>query len=160
MKTVSIDSYDKVAIIDDEDFDTVSQYTWQLHIGRSGILYARTNVVIAEKRTTIYLHTLVIGCKRGHEIDHINHNGLDCRKQNMRFATHSQNLANARIQANNSSGYRGVSWETRSGKWKATIAIENRRIHLGYFTSKEDAAKAYDKAASKAFGEFAYRNIL
>ena len=92
-------------------------------------------------------------------IDHKDGNpGNNCWS-NLRLSTCSQNLANCRIYANNTSGYKGVYWEKSCNKWVAKIQVKTKRIYLGCFSTKEEAAKEYNKAALKYFGEYANLNL-
>jgi HNH endonuclease len=94
------------------------------------------------------------------EIDHINGDCLDNRRENLRKATRSQNMANQpKIGGTWSSHYKGVTWFKQRQKWRAQIKIEGRNHHLGLFINEDDAAKAYDEAAFQAFGEFAHLNF-
>jgi len=94
------------------------------------------------------------------KIDHVNHNGLDNRRSNLRLATIQENQFNRQIQkTTKSSQYKGVSWETKQNKWRPSIKFNNQNIHLGSFTSEEDAARAYDKVAKELFGEFCCLNF-
>jgi hypothetical protein len=90
--------------------------------------------------------------------DHENRNGLDCRRENLRAATYSQNNANRRFSIKNTSGYRGVR-KTKEGKWRAEIKVDGKKISLGCYWDIIEAAKAYDTASSKYFGEFANLNF-
>lgn len=92
-------------------------------------------------------------------LDHINGDRSDNRIENLRPATQSQNLANAKKYKKSSSSYKGVAWHNRDKKWCANIKIEDKLKHLGYFTDEIEAAKAYDKAALELFGEFARPNF-
>ena len=94
----------------------------------------------------------------GFVIDHINHNGLDNRKANLRLATFAQNARNSRMRRNRS-GYKGVCFANDRGKYRAVIWHDNTRIHLGYFNSPISAALEYDRAAKKYHGEFAVLNF-
>ena len=91
-------------------------------------------------------------------LDHINHNRLDNRIENLRECSHLQNLMNVPKRARNKSGYKGVSWH-QNNCWVAHITLYKKNIYLGSFVNIIDAAKAYDVAATKHFGEFAYRNF-
>ena len=88
-------------------------------------------------------------------VDHQDGNRANNAWANLRAATNSLNLANAKLRANNTSGYKGVCWYPPLSQWTARIQVNGRGIHLGYFDQIEDAAKAYSDAASKHFGEFA-----
>ncbi len=140
---------DKKVLIDPEDFEKISSYKWILLIGRHGNFYARTYL----GRKTTFLHKLIYPDYEF--VDHINGNGLDNRKSNLRNATAVQNGQNRRKIAKASSIYKGVCWKKESKKWCARITVNKKRIQLGYFKNEKEASKAYNKAALKYFGEFA-----
>lgn len=89
------------------------------------------------------------------DIDHKNRNGLDCRRENLRAATSSQNLGNTAKKRTNTSGFKGVYWHRKLNKWFAQITCNGKQRHLGCFAEKEAAADAYIRAAKELFGEFA-----
>jgi hypothetical protein len=95
------------------------------------------------------------GCLPEVEIDHIDNNKTNNNIDNLREATRNQQNYNRSLQKNNTSGHKGVSWDERSGKWRAYITINYKHKHLGYFYCKEEAHKAYCKAANKLYDEFA-----
>jgi hypothetical protein len=99
-----------------------------------------------------------MGCPRnsGIYVDHINRNGLDCRKENLRIATNSQNNMNRGMFKNNTSGYRGV--HRKGNMWRAMIYVSGKQIRLGTFKNIKDAASAYNAAAIQYHGEFASLN--
>lgn len=92
-------------------------------------------------------------------VDHKNHNTIDDRIDNLREATGTQNNGNRMVGSSNTSGFKGVCWDKRKGKWMAQIKIQRKCKHVGYFSSPEDAHDAYVEAASKAFGEFACSGV-
>lgn len=92
---------------------------------------------------------------RGEKIDHINGNGLDNRRDNIRLATHTQNMRNTKLRKNNKTGYKGVMWNTRRRKFQTYITVNSKLIYLGQFDLAEEAHKAYCDAAVKYHGEFA-----
>jgi len=113
------------------------------------------------KRRVIHMHRVILQPKKGLDIDHINGNRLDNRRINLRYATRSQNNMNRFARCVTSkSPYKGVCWRAHAKRWKAYIKINKTQIHIGYFTTAEKAAKAYNKAAIKYFGEFANLNSL
>jgi AP2 domain/HNH endonuclease len=148
----------KVALVDDEDFDLVSEHSWYAHDKRDGgLFYARASISGGRK---ILMHNLVLGeSSPDNQIDHRNGNGLDNRRINLRFATPQQNRRNQKLRSNNTSGYKGVSWHKKAGKWMAYITPYKKRLYLGLFINKEEAARVYDNAAKKYFGEFARLNF-
>lgn len=113
---------------------------------------------ISMNRKPHYLHRLVMDAPQGSQVDHIDGNVLDCRRANLRLASHAQNQRNSRIYRNNRSGFKGVSRYKRTGKWQACIKVDNKLRHLGYFPNPKEAAAAYDKAARELHGEFALTN--
>ena len=135
-------------IFDYEDYNALSNYTW--HINKNG--HVRTT------RNKLFAHDLIMGREAPMVVDHINHNKKDNRKDNLRLCTQHQNTMNCLKPKNNTSGFKGVSWSKRHKRWVAYIKHEYKRIHVGLYDNKLDAALAYNKAALKVFGEFACLN--
>lgn len=148
----------KYAIVDDEDYERVSQYKWYANRIGSNI-YAVRSEGGRVNRKFIFLHRFIIDAPKNSMVDHINRNGLDCRRENLRFATKSQNMRNRGPNANNSSGFKGVSWDGKRRKWQANITIQGKQIGLGRYETAREAAHAYDDAARKYHGEFAWTNF-
>lgn len=111
------------------------------------------------KRVRLRLHRAVLNAPPGVEVDHINGNGLDCRRSNLRLATASQNKANVALRRDSKSGFKGVSFDARDRKWCARIQVAGRKIGLGRFTDPVSAARAYDAGALRYFGTFARLNF-
>lgn len=147
----------KCAIIDDDDFELVNQYKW-CYLGHGGG-YAVRRSEISKKPILLHRFILRLLPKDGIVVDHINGDPLDNRKCNLRVCNKSQNAANSKVPNNSSSGYKGVHWFKRDKNWQSQIKYHQKRYHLGYFDSPEDAARAYDKAALQFFGEFARTNF-
>ena len=145
------------AIIDSEDLEKVLPYKWHLVVARTGDKY----VITYSNRREIGMSHIILDHPqdRNSLVDHINSNTLDNRKSNLRPCTHAQNIRNG-IFPKGISKYKGVYWCKLHKKWRARIGIDYRRIHLGLFPIEEDAAKAYNEAAIKHFGEFARLNII
>lgn len=97
---------------------------------------------------------------KGEMVDHVDNNGLNNRRENLRLANKSQNARNRGAQRNNSSGYKGVSWNKPNKKWIVGIAIDSKKIYLGQYHNIHDAARAWNAAALKYHGEFAYQNVI
>jgi hypothetical protein len=144
------------AKVDVEDVPILRQYSWQLHPGSGGTQYARS----CSKGRYVYMHRLILGVQNEPKkfVDHINHDGLDNRKCNLRVCTRQQNLWNKRWcrQAKASSKYKGV---VVVGKpFRATITVNYKPIFLGAFATEREAALAYNAAAIKYYGEYARLN--
>jgi hypothetical protein len=149
----------KVAIVDDEDFEYLNQWKWHIHKQNRSNYYARTVIYINKKRIPVVMHRLLVKCD-GYIIDHITGDGLDNRKCNIRVCTRSENPINRRVNINNLSGYKGVSWFKPEQKWRAQIQYRKIVYYLGCFEKRIDAAKAYNAAALKYHGEFAKLNKI
>ena len=141
----------KVALVDDCDHELLSKL--KLHARKCG------NKWYACHGATDYLHILIMNPSRGMEVDHINGNGLDCTRNNMRVCTHTQNQRYQGKQTSNSSGYIGVSWQIISAKWRAYVSVNSKQVHVGLFNSAEEAAHARDQKAKELHGEFAWLNF-
>ena len=148
----------KVALVDDEDFEYLNQWKWHLH-KNGNQLYARIVFYENKKRKGIYMHRFILEPKEKC-IDHMNGNGLDNRKCNLRICERHENALNRSININNLSGFKGVSWHKPSEKWRAQIQYKKICYHLGNYEKRIDAAKAYNKAAIKFHGEFAKLNEI
>lgn len=142
-----------VAIIDDEDYELVAGYEWRLLSSPGKGSYA----VASKDGETIWMHRLIAGDPSGLLIDHRDGNGLLNRRSNLRPATRKQNSANRR--KNVGCQYKGVRKDRRSKGYHATVRAGGKAKYLGSFPSALAAAKAYDAAASEAFGEFAHLNF-
>jgi len=148
----------KKAVIDDIDIPLVAPFKW-CAVKCSGIFYA--SAYSRELGRSIYLHRLILGFPPS-KVDHKNHDGLDCRRENIRIATNSQNGINSRLSKKSSSGFRGVYLakdHSRAKPYVAKITIHGKRVFKKYFSTAIEAAKAYDEAADKYHGEFALKNF-
>lgn len=145
----------KEALVDDEDYEYLSQFKWQYH--HKG--YA-VRVTPRPEHKQLQMHREILKPEKGIFIDHINSNGLDNRKENLRLANNQKNQWNSRKQSNCSSKYKGVCWVKRSKKWRASIVYCRKSTFLGDFENEIDAVKAYNEAAIKYFGDFAKLNDI
>lgn len=152
----------RVALVDVEDFDLVMQYRWSVMEavrgrGRSGPYAVTSSICDANgKQRTTRMHVLIMGQLW---IDHVNGDGLDNRRSNLRPATVAQNNRNRRPTVGTSSQFKGVRWYPPREKWNARIGHNGKLRHLGYFEDEIEAAKAYDEAARLLFGEYARPNF-
>ena len=148
---------DQVALVDDEDCEWLSDFKWcaQWRTPRKVFVAARNS---GASNQTILMHRQITGAPLGKVVDHHNHNTLDNRRKNLRVCTWSQNAANGRKRLHSSSRFKGVSWYKRFQKWRASICKDGRDHHLGCFADESDAARAYNGAAVRMFGEFALLN--
>ncbi len=167
-----------VAMVDDEDYDLLSKFTWQTHINKlkcGELIYARSSVHAngafcemlppelrpkpGQKQTTVIMHQLIRGkCER---IDHADGNGLNNQRLNLRLASRAQNGWNRTKCPGLTSRFKGVYWKNwakSGGKWGAYINCNKVRTHIGYFRDEWDAALAYNLKAEELFGEFAKFN--
>jgi hypothetical protein len=150
-------SQGKFAIIDAGDANRVLGFNWSYrqHRGREYAIRA-----LPGGRRNVFMHVELMGpLPDGFEVDHIDGNGLNNRRNNMREATRHQNMHNARGRRVSRSGYKGVSLNACSGRWIARIFLEGRQRSLGCYDTAEEAARAYDAAAREAWGEFAFANF-
>lgn len=167
MKEILLANGRGIALVDDVDWPVAAQYGWHLYRAKH-ISYAGTNIKDAYgKWHSLPLHRLILDphgveaaistgrFRYANLIDHENRNGLDCRRQNLRTATHSENAANSKVR--NGKKFKGIHRHGRG--WRAKIVVEYKPILLGVYDSQEEAAKAYDAAALKHFGEFARVNF-
>lgn len=149
----------KVALVDDVDYEMVNKFKWYLW-NNNRISYAVRNIRYKKLRKTIRMHRFILNVSSDRYVDHKNFNGLDNRRCNIRIATYLQNQWNRRLDKNNKSGFKGVCFIRNNNKWMSYIKINCKRIYLGSFNSKIEAAKEYDKNAIKYFGEFARTNKM
>jgi hypothetical protein len=147
----------KVAVVDDEDFEYLSQFGWHARKDRH-TFYAARNIMQNGKRITQGMHRLIMDAPCDMEIDHINGNGLDNRRCNLRLCTTPQNKRNSRLRKDNKSGFKGVSWNKAAQKWVSQITHNGKVIYIGSFDNTVDAAIAYNEAALTLHGEFARIN--
>jgi len=144
----------RFVIVDAEDFDRLNQYQWYA-CKCKGTYYAAR----CERGKTIRMHREIMRAPKGLLVDHIDHNGLNNRKSNLRLCTNAQNCYNQRANANGTSKYKGVSWYKCSRKWSARVRCDGKFYNLGDYEDEIKAAVVYDKMAKELFGEFACLNF-
>lgn len=139
--------------IDKEDYERVSKVSWYNHCG-----YMRARM--GKKLVSLHRYLLDLSTEEKRQVDHIDRNKLNNCKSNLRLATASQNGANRRRQVNSINNYKGVSWKKDKKKWTASITQNGKQKHIGYYTTEEGAAIAYNEKAIELFGDFACINVF
>lgn len=144
-----------IALVDDEDFERVNAFNWSL-LKSNNKLYAVRQKQVDKKIEAITMHSFIMNRKI---VDHVDFNGLNNQKHNLRLCTLSENMMNRRPFVGSSSKYKGVYTNTKGDKYYAQITKSHKQMHLGTFTSEIEAAMEYDKMAKELFGEFAFLNF-
>ena len=155
MREISL-TQGKFALVDDEDFAYLNQWKWSTH--------SNGYAIRSENRKMVYMHRLIVNALDGMDIDHINGDGLDNRRSNLRICSHMQNMRNMKSHKDGSSKYKGVCWHQAAKKWVVSIYVDvngkGKNIHLGLYKKEIDAAIAYNLAAVQYYGKFAKLNEI
>lgn len=144
----------KFTIVSDEDYHKVSDFKWQA-LKNGNTFYAVRSLKRNRKVKTIRMHRVILDAPDDVMVDHIDGNGLNNLRENIRLCTKHQNQMNVRKPSHNTSGYKGVSYEKRRGNYRAYIVFKGKQIYLGSYKTPEEAHDAYKKAAIKIHGRFA-----
>jgi hypothetical protein len=159
MKTIPL-TQGQHAIVDGADYPELSQFKWYALRSRN-TFYAVRNEYRNSKQHSVRMHRVLLRLEHGdkQQGDHRDGCGLNNSMANLRLATNQQNTQNKGPHRDSFSGFKGVSWHKRVKKWAVEIMVNGKHRYLRYFASATEAARAYDHAALKYFGEFAYLNF-
>lgn len=160
-KTIPL-SQGKVALVDDEDFEWLSQWKWYAHADRRTYYAVRSTPRDENGRyTTVRMHRQILEAPLGIQVDHADSDGLNNQRANIRLCNNAENARNRRKRAQGtSSRFKGVSWSALMGSWRARIRVNSQDYKLGFFTNETEAAQAYNVAALLHYGRFASVNII
>lgn len=143
------------AVIDTVDLPLVAAFNWCVKVKRRTVYGQRTlHGTYGGKRQAVLLHRVIAGAPENMQVDHKDGNGLNCRRNNLRQATNSQNQQNTRTRVDNTAGFKGVKRCKDRDVWQARIQVEGSRLHLGFFSTAEAAHAAYTTASGTLHGEF------
>lgn len=145
----------KFALVDDEDYEWLSQWKWFTHSNG----YAVRGEGTWPRQKIVLMHRAIMQVPSGMEVDHTNGGKLDNRRANLRICNHTENMRNRKSQSGGTSQFKGVFWDKHYQKWRAQIKVNNKRFHLGRFEKEVDAARSYDDAALEHHGEYARLNF-
>jgi len=145
-------SQGKCALVDDEDYERVMQFTWCA--SRCGNNYYAMRPLKRSQPETRLMHRFILNAPPEKETDHINGDGLDNRRANLRLCTHAENLRNRPKMGGRTSQHKGVCWHKKNCRWAAYINVDGARIFLGYFVAEKEAYAAYCAAAAKYHGVY------
>ena len=155
---LGINAKDGYTLVDSDLYWLADEHKWTLDSGKR---YAVTGTFYhdGKRKTLTYLHRVVMGLDSEGLVDHISRDRLDNRRNNLRLVDNRVNQINTDLRGGTSQ-YRGVIWDKRRGKWRARIKNYGTNIVLGYYDVEADAARAYNEAAIKHFGEYAKLNRM
>ena len=146
----------KSTIVSSSDYEHLNSFKWYYNKG-----YVSRNYINEDgNKRVLYMHRYVMDCPRGKQVDHINGNKLDNCRENLRITTSTGNNRNRAKSAGTTSKYKGVNWSKQNQRWLCRLKVKRKTVYLGYYDTEEEAAKVYNEAAIKYFGEFARLNIL
>lgn len=157
MRRIKLSNSRLFALVDDADYELLSKFNWCVRYSKSGKPYPQTTVHFGKSQRVFTMHQMLVDYPLA---DHKDRNGLNNQRGNLRSATCAQNAWNSGVRKNNKSGFKGVVFDKARKKWSAKINANGKRFYVGRFETKEDAATAYNIAAKKFHGEFAYQNKI
>ena len=159
MKTISL-TKGMDAIVDDVDYMELSKYKWHARKTPGGYYACRNARRVNGKQVPIMMHSLLCPVPTGMEVDHVDGDPLNNTRNNLRACTRSQNQFNKGKYKNNTSGYKGVGYIQRTGRWRVRINVNRETIYLGNYETKEFAASVYNEACLRYHLKFAKPNII
>ena len=158
MRTIAL-TQGFVALVDDDDYCRVSAFKWSATKTKSNVYAVRKVRTASGRSTSLLLHRFITGVTNPRiQVDHEDHDGLNCQRSNLRPCVRGENGGNQR-KTRGASKLKGVSWDSSRGLWRAFITVHSTSKYLGRFHDERDAALVYDAAARAAFGEFALCNF-
>lgn len=143
-EVVEIEMDGHFILINRNDLYIFASYSWFVMNGKGQTNYLMTNAIVNGKKRTIGYHQLMFDTENGYEVDHINRNGLDNRRENLRLVTHQQNQSNLPKKSGSMSKYYGVSFCKRDKVWQCGATYKGKRKNIGRFSSEIEAAVAYN----------------
>lgn len=152
-----------IAIVDNEDYEALNKFKWYAHKSLNTHYACRKRRKDElgsawKKNVHVSMHREIMKVSKNMDIDHIDHNGLNCQKSNMRIVNHMQNMWNIPRRKTSKTGYKGVSWDTQTSKWRAVITVNHKFISLGRFKELEDAIQSRKVAEKHYFGNYLNNN--
>lgn len=147
-----------VALVDEADLRALRFYRWHVRKNASGNIYAASRKHHDGK--VLFMHRFLMKASPGSEVDHIDGNGLNNQRSNLRICTHKENMRNRKVTGKGSSRFKGVHLCPQTGRWHARITVDGKKLHLGRFARQAEAAAAYNRAARTHYGKFAKVNSL
>jgi hypothetical protein len=143
----------QVAKVSAEDYEWLNRWKWYAKNSKSGF-YAARNARSGNGQTTIRMHSIIMGARCGECVDHVNHDTLDNRRNNLRIATHQENHRNQKTRSDNQTGYKGVT--RHRNFFRARIVINGTKIYLGERRTAAEAHELYRDASETRFGGFSH----
>lgn len=159
MKEIKLSNNKGTVLVDNENYEWLSKYKWNLSFSNKRTCkYAKNDIKINDKQTKQFMHRLIMNPFNNMQVDHIDGNGLNNQKSNLRIVTNSQNGMNRVSYKNTTSIYKGVSFNKQLQKWESYIGKDCKKYHIGFFIDEKEAARAYNNKAKELFGEYANLN--